>query len=110
MDSKDTILYAFFGAVLLVLVGALALQYAENREMRRVLIGHTIAELDRRYDAARRVEEAEVATLRSSLAEALDHITTIQGLSQTERELIGHARSLVDRLIHATTVKGLSFE
>ena len=110
MDSHAKLTTGMFAAMLVLLTAALAFVAAENRQMRAVLIEQTLTQLERDYQQARIQEEEHITTLRASLQDAFEELSTLRGLSADETELLDTAISLTDEILKAATSKGINRE
>ncbi len=110
MDSHAKLTTGMFAALLVLLAAALAFVAAENRQMRAVLIEQTLTQLERDYQRARMQEEENITTLRTSLQQAFEELSTLRGLSADETELLDTAMSLTDQILEAATSKGIGRE
>ena len=109
-NQAGTLVTILFAAIVLFMLGLLALLWAENSRMKAVLIDHTMNQLEREYDEARSMDEAHMIALHTSLEEAFTQLTELRGLSQDESELIHTAISLTDQILEAATSRGIRVE
>ena len=110
MQTTTKLAQAALAAAFLLLLAVLAVTVAENLRMKNVLIEHTLDQLERDYQAARRAENETTRALRASLEDAFAELTNLRGLSADETELISTAIALTDEILQAATSRGLNLD